>query len=455
MNYTELFKAYTGKRISLGILGANGGFGYSFLAQIAHIDMIDLQVVCDVEAERTKQILIGFGYQLEHLAVCRTAQDIKTAQKAGNVVILEEYNLLSKTDISVLVEATGNPEVSAKAAEDCLMSGIHVCMVSKETDSVVGGYLHSLAAKNNLVYTTVDGDQPGNLIGLYSWVTTLGLEVIAAGKSSEYDYVYDPSKGTVQYTDQIVHVPGLADYWELGEDVSGILEQRKSQLSMLPLSATPDYCEMNIVSNAAGLIVDTPEMHYPLCKTSELADVFIPVEDGGILTHTGVVDVFNTLRRPDEASFAGGVFVIVKVHNREVWDMLASKGHVVSRNKKYACLYLPYHIMGVEAPVSVLLAGFMNIASGGRKRVESTIMSGITERSFKAGESFVMSGHHHTIEGVKPQLVNNDQKTEVTPFYLLADKLITCDIPCGVRITSDMVDLSGSDLARMRDNSQQ
>ena len=58
-------------------------------------------------------------------------------------------------------------------------------------------------------------------------------------------------------------------------------------------------------------------LHYPIAKISELADIFIPEEDGGILTKTGVVDVFYNLRETDEASFCGGEFIIVKCENEK------------------------------------------------------------------------------------------------------------------------------------------
>ncbi len=64
-------------------------------------------------------------------------------------------------------------------------------MVSKEADSVVGPYLSQRANKAGVVATPVDGDQPSLLIGLLCWARLLGLNVVAAGKSSEYDFVYD------------------------------------------------------------------------------------------------------------------------------------------------------------------------------------------------------------------------------------------------------------------------
>lgn len=57
-----------------------------------------------------------------------------------------------------------------------------------------------------------------------------------------------------------------------------------------------DLCEMNLVSNVTGYVPATPFLDYPVAKPSELADIFIPEEDGGILKKTGVVDVFYNLR---------------------------------------------------------------------------------------------------------------------------------------------------------------
>ena len=49
---------------------------------------------------------------------------------------------------------------------------------------------------------------------------------------------------------------------------------------------------MNVVSNVLGFVAAAPRLNYPIARISELADIFIPVEDGGILTREGVVDVF-------------------------------------------------------------------------------------------------------------------------------------------------------------------
>jgi predicted homoserine dehydrogenase-like protein len=61
--------------------------------------------------------------------------------------------------------------------------------------------------------------------------------------------------------------------------------------------------------------------------------------DGGIFQKEGVIDIVNCLRRPDEISFAGGVFVIVKCRGRESWQLLKDKGHLVSRDGARAMIF--------------------------------------------------------------------------------------------------------------------
>ena len=54
-----------------------------------------------------------------------------------------------------------------------------------------------------------------------------------------------------------------------------------------PKSATPDYREMNTVAKSTGMALVLDEFSCPLCHIIELADVFVPEHDGGILKRTG------------------------------------------------------------------------------------------------------------------------------------------------------------------------
>jgi len=444
MNYELLFSELKLRKIRLGLTGA-GGFGRSLLAQCRAIPQLEVNALCDLDAEGAARLLAELGFAAGSYTICVDREAVRTAEALGQTCIVNDHRLLDAVALDIIVEATGQPETSVAVAINAIRRGVHVAMVSKETDSVVGPQLNRLARQHNVVYTTVDGDQPSNLIGLVTWARVLGFEIIAAGKSSEYDYVFDPATGNLHYCGQTIAAPALAGLWDLGDDVPGRLAARSATLAALPQSAIPDYCEMNMVANSTGLIPACDKMSYPLCHITELADIFISEEHGGVLRRTGVVDVFNCLRRADEASFAGGVFVVVRCTDPVTWKLLREKGHVVSRNGKYACIYLPYHFMGLETPISLFSAVLHNRTSGGRDQAVHAIMVLRTTRDFKAGEVLRMGGHQHAIEGGDALLLPAGNETrDKAPFYLAANNRLRCDVPAGRVVSVEMLDLEGS-----------
>jgi predicted homoserine dehydrogenase-like protein len=450
MNYELLFAAAGERRIRMALTGARGGFARTLLAQCRRHPRIAVTALCDVDVDGTVALLADLGWPADGHAVCTDAAEIERATAAGRVVVVSDWRLLDRIAFDVLVEATGRPEISVAASLVALGRRIHVAMVSKETDSVVGPQLAAIARRNGVVYTAAAGDQPANLIGLVTWARVVGFEVVAAGKSSEYDYVHDPRDGTVTYCDRTVAVPGLTGLWDLGTDVAATLAARREAMAMLPQSAVPDYCEMNVVADSTGLRPASDRLSYPLARIGELADVFVPVADGGILTREGVVDVFNCLRRPDEASFGGGVFVVVRATDRETWEVLRDKGHLVSRNGRYGCIYLPHHLMGLETPATLLAAVLLGLPSGGAAPRHHAVMAMRTTRAFSAGERLAMGGHHHTVADVVPELLAIDGESRaLAPFYLAADRRLVVDVPADTRITPAMLDLSGSPLAAL------
>ncbi|ABC23936.1 NAD-binding homoserine dehydrogenase [Rhodospirillum rubrum] len=447
MNYEHLFADLQDRRIHIALTGAKGGFSRTLLAQCKMIPQITLSALCDLDVAGTAALLESLGFPADSHAICATPIEVTAAAASGRIALVADYRLLDGLALDIVVEATGNPEISMQIALAALRRQVHVAMVSKETDSVVGPQLFKIARDNGVVYTTADGDQPSNLIGLVTWARILGFEIVAAGKSSEYDYVFDPKSAQLTYSGQTIDVPALRDLWTLGDDVPALMKARSAAIARLPQSAVPDYCEMNVVADSTGLTPACDALSYPLCRADELADVFAPRADGGLLDRSGVVDVFNCLRRPDEASFGGGVFVVVRVKDADSWEVLRQKGHVVSRNGKYACLYLPYHIMGLETPISLFSAVLHGRPSGGMKIVRHAVMAMRTDRAFRAGERLAMGGHHHTVADVTALLLPADpQSTALAPFYLAANRTLVTDVAAGTLITPAMLDLEGSAL---------
>ncbi|MFC7554677.1 homoserine dehydrogenase [Pseudoroseomonas wenyumeiae] len=362
------------------------------MSQIRAVPQLQVAALCDLDPQGVLTVLRELGFPPEAAVLCESASAAQQAAGAGRIVLLRDHALLAAVQLNIVVEATGQPEIGARVAVDAIRRNVHVAMVTKETDSVVGPHLNQLAKEHGVVYTTADGDQPANLIGLVTWARLLGFEVVAAGKSSEYDFIFDHATGAVTQTDQRCMAPDLADLWALGDNIPARLAERSSALAALPQSATPDYCEMNVVANSTGLLPSRDELNYPVCRISELADVFMPRAEGGILDRTGVVDVFNCLRRPEEVSFGGGVFVIVRCGDPVVWELLREKGHVVSRTGRYACIFQPYHLMGLETPVSLLSAAGQGRASGSDTQRVHAVMVARADRDFQAGSFWRWAG---------------------------------------------------------------
>lgn len=436
MNLRHLFADSSDRTVRYALSGAGGGFARTLLAQTLRIDRLAPAVLCDREVARLKDMLIELGYAQDSLRICADDAEVIRAAREGAIALVEEGALLDAGDWDILVEATGSPVHGYAMARAALVAGRHVAMVSKEVDSVAGLRLADLAVEHGVVYTTADGDQPANLIGLVTWAELLGLDIVAVGKSSEYDLVLDPEAATVTQLATTVPAPGLNELLDLGAEVRATLAARAEAVSALPVGATADYCEMAVVATNTGFRPDTELLHYPVARIAELADVYALREDGGVLRRPGAVDVFRALRLPGEASFAGGVFVVVRTGDATTWETLRGKGHVLSRDGRYAAIYLPYHLMGVETPVSLLSAVLHHRPSGGTDPRGYAVLAGRARQDLPAGAVLDMGGHHHDVAGVQAVLLRDEEvPADVAPLYLAAHSTLARDVRAGELIT--------------------
>lgn len=358
------------------------------------------------------------------------------------MVITADSVALIELPLEVIVEATGDPVAGARHAATAIDKGRHVVMVTKEADSVVGPYLNHLALQAGRVYTPVEGDQPALLIGLVSWARTLGLDIAAIGKSSEYDFVFDPGAGAVRWRDKTVDGAGFERLWRIPPgQAEEFLRRRADALRELPQRAPSDYCEMCVVANATGLLPDRPEFHAPHARPVELPDLLRPREKGGILSGHGKIEVFNCLRRPDEASFAGGVFVLAAGTDRQTWRLLKGKGIPVDRDDEYALLYNPSHLLGVEAPVTILSAALLGLSSGTTAPRPVADMAARAARHLPAGTELAL-GERRRIDGVEAILVpaRRAEASNPVPFYLAAGGRLRRAAPAGTILTVDMIE---------------
>lgn len=426
-------------QVRVALLGAGGGFGRTVLVALRDHPAQRPTVLCDLDTGGVQQLLADLGYT-RPARVCADAHEVTDAVEHGQIAIVADSGALDPACYDVLVEATGSVPVSARAALRAIEAGRSVVMASKETEATVGAALRRRARAHGTVLLAGAGDQPANLAALVQWARELGLEVVAAGKSSEYDLVIDLDTATASLLDAALPAPGLVEHWRLGEDIPAALTARHQAVAGLKLRAAADYCEMTVAANLTGLRIDTPELHYPILRTIELADAWRPEQEGGLLAAAGAVDVFTSLRRPDEASFAGGEFVIVRVADPEVAALLAAKGHIVSRSRDLLCIGLPFHLMGLEIPRTIAQAHAR--AAQPEPAAPRVSMLARTTSPLTAGHTFTVAGHHHEIDHTHPWLHHGDPQG-AAPYYALDGARLRREVPAGHLL--QLGDLDGVD----------
>lgn len=417
--------------LRFALTGAAGGFARTLLPHARTQPDLRATVLVDVDATALRAVAERSGYPAAQLLECSTVPDVRSAVEAGLTALVTDVDLLDASVFDVVVEATGRPATGHRVALRAVEEGRSVVLVSKETEATTGAYLRRRAAATGARVLSAGGDQPAGIADLVDWARSCGLTVLAAGKAGEHDLVLH-GDGTASHQEATGDGAALRELWDLPPaDLSTGLAARAEASRGFALRSAADVCELVVAAGATGLRPDVPDLHHPVVRTGELADVFAPRSAGGLLDGVGAIDVFTQLRRDDEASLAGGVFVVVAVPDVDTADVLAAKGHVVSRDRRRVCVLRPYHLMGLETVATVRGALAPAHASPpGAVPPPPVRMVAVARRALPAGTRFTVHGHHHEIDGLAPS-TSTDPAGDAAPFHGLDGTLLRRDLAAG------------------------
>lgn len=312
-----------GRPVRVGLAGA-GQMGTGFVTQVRRIPGMDVVAVADVAAGRAQAAFeaAGVGGVVAGGDPARLAETVGS----GGHVAVPDANLLSALPLDIVVEATGVPEVGATVALSALLSGKDVALLNVETDVTIGLLLARVAAAAGRVYTVCYGDEPVEAKRLVDFARDLAFEVICAGKGKNNPR--DP------------HATPAA----LAAEAAAKRMNPKMLASFVDGSKT--MIEMAALANATGLEVSRRGMYGPETTVAELAQVFRPAADGGVLDRPGVVDYAT-------GPVAPGVFVVARSDDATV---AAEMEYLSMGPGPYYAFYRPYHLASIEAPLSVAAA---------------------------------------------------------------------------------------------------
>jgi predicted homoserine dehydrogenase-like protein len=341
-----------GKPVRVGVIGA-GRFGTMILCQLAAMRGMRPSAVAEISGERGMRALAHAGIPAEAVVRAGDTRRINEAIARGAPALTEDAQALCRSDVDVVVEATGLPEVAAASALEGIRHGKHVVMVTVEADVLAGSVLRRAADRAGVVYTAAYGDQPALIHELYDWATALGFEVVAAGKGTKYLPAYRKAGPD-----------GVWDRQGIGPDERDGLNPKMYNSFT---DGTKSAIEMAAVCNMTGLRPDCRGMHFPPAGIRNLPEVLKPRRDGGILDHTGVVEVVSSIDRdgrpvPDDLRW--GVYVVITSPRPYLRRCFAEYGLPVDRTGAYAAFYRPYHLVGMELPVSIARAALAHEATG-------------------------------------------------------------------------------------------
>ncbi len=430
-----------GRPIHVGIIGT-GKFGAGLVAQISQMKGMVTSAIADTNLDHARHAWASSGIEEDQLRQTHTAAEIDEAIRAGVPAITEDAMTLIRADlIDVIVESTGIPAVGARHAYEAIAAKKHVVMVNVEADVTVGAILRRQADTAGVVYTMVDGDQPGATMNIVDWCRTLGFEIVAAGR------------GTIMLEDDFEGTPDtVPERFGFSQEV---LERRTINLRMYNTfrDGTKAQVEMTALANAAGLTPDVRGMHEPSANLEDIPRLFSLQEEGGLLGRHGVVELANSVELDGSTPLGNplnmGVFVVARTEHPFTQEDLATYYVHPSNNGKNFLFYRPYHLVAVTAPISIAKAALYGQPTGSALPTPTADVITVAKRDLKTGE-VLDGGGGYTVNGICER-ADTAHVEGLLPLGLSYGAKLTADVRKGTAISYDMVeDVQDTFVTRLR-----
>jgi predicted homoserine dehydrogenase-like protein len=246
------------------------------------------------------------------------------------------------------------------------------------------------------------GDQPAIIDEMIDWARTIGVEVVCAGKGTRYQPEYHYSTPDTVW-----------DYFGFSEEQLSTFKFNAKMYNSF-LDGTKSAIEMCTLANASGLVPQKNGLQFPPVGVHNLANVLKPVNDGGILEHSGTVEVVASEQRdgsPVKDHLRWGVYVVFRVTTEHMRRFLAMHDFVKDASGEYAAAFRPYHLIGLELGISVAKVVLRGEETGSANFFAADVAS-VAKKDLKKGD--VLDGEGgYTVYG---RLVKADDS--ITGKYL-------------------------------------
>ena len=343
--------------IRIGMIG--GGFmaaGVALQVNTVHRETMRIVAIANRTPSRAIEAYAGAGQP--DAVLCDSPATLARAIESGRPAVTEDPQLVATSPhVDVLLEVTGAVEEALPVVLAAIEHGKHIVLMNAELDGTLGPLLKRRADAAGVVYTNVDGDQPGVEMNLFRFVRGIGVRPVLCG-----------------------NIKGLQDPYRTPTTQAGFAKQWGQRPSMVTSFAdgTKISFEQAIVANATGMTVARRGMMGftvdPGTPITEAAKLWDPEP---LLAGPGIVDyVVGAAPGP-------GVFVLGTIeHPRQRHYLNLYK---LGEGPIY-CFYTPYHLCHFEVPTTIaraVLLGDAAIAPGGGPIVEVVTLA---KRDLAEGE---------------------------------------------------------------------
>ncbi|HEY8442519.1 MAG TPA: SAF domain-containing protein [Xanthobacteraceae bacterium] len=361
-----------GRPVTVGVIGA-GKFGTMFLAQARLTRGLHVVAVADLDVARAKNQLRTAGWP-EQITLAKSIAD---AYESGRTHVgADAQAVIAFPDLEVVVEATGVPAAGIRHALEAIAHGKHIVMVNVEADALAGPLLARKARAAGVVYSLAWGDQPALICDHVDWARSCGFKVVAAGKGTRYEPHYHRS------------TPDTV--WEILDKYLRITDRASINPKMFNsfVDGTKSGIEMTAVCNATGLVPQSGGLTFPPATRFELAEICKPRSAGGVLEKPGVTEVTSSVYRDGRDvphHLALGTYVVFEGETEYARRCFSEYAMLQDCSGRYAALYRPIHMIGLELGISVASAALRKEPTGVPIGFHSDVVA-TAKRALKAGE---------------------------------------------------------------------
>ncbi|MEO1494123.1 MAG: SAF domain-containing protein [Pseudomonadota bacterium] len=350
-----------GRPVRVGLIGA-GKFGAMFLNQVPRTPGLEVAAIADLSTDRIFDALGSVGWPVDAYE---------------RIVVLDNgHDLCAHPDVEVVIDATGHPEAGLLHARAAIRNTKHVVMVNVEADVLAGPLVAEEAREAGVVYSMAYGDQPALVAEMVDWARACGFPVVAAGKGTRY------LPGYHQSTPETVWDHFMMDPAKAKDD--GLNPQMFNSF----VDGTKSAIEMAAIANACDLAAPQAGLSFPPCGVHDLPHVLRPRTAGGMLEGNGMVEVIACDERDGRTvpnHIRQGVYVVIEGADDYAQMCFQQYGVTTDRSGRYAALYRPFHLIGLELGISVLSAALRGEPTGHSRAFKADVMA-TAKRDLAAGE---------------------------------------------------------------------